>query len=128
MRIIVFLAVAFILAGCTSVGTMGLVTNTGANPAELLENQHSYEELGPAEGTACRTSLLGVIPAGNSTFEKAVKEALEESGGDAMVNVTVSSSLYSFIPIYNVLAATCTTVKGTAIRIVEDHTAEAKND
>jgi hypothetical protein len=128
MRIIAFLAAAFFLAGCTSVGSMGLVTNSGANPAELLENHHSYEELGPVKGTACRAHFLGVIPAGNSTFEKAVHEALTESGGDAMVNVTVSSSLYTFIPIYNVLATTCTTVKGTAIRIVEDRTAEAKTD
>lgn len=39
------------------------------------------------------------------------------SSGDALVNVSTSSSLYGFIPIYNVLSFTCTTVRGTAIAI-----------
>jgi hypothetical protein len=46
----------------------------------------------------------------------AVDEALEKSGGDALLNATVSSSLFGFIPYYNLFAFTCTSVKGTAIR------------
>jgi hypothetical protein len=33
------------------------------------------------------------------------------------VNVSTSSSLYGFVPIYNILSFTCTTVQGIAIKI-----------
>lgn len=47
---------------------------------------------------------------------KAVDKALEATGGDALLNVSAESSLYGFIPIYNVYTFTCTTVRGTAIK------------
>jgi hypothetical protein len=33
-----------------------------------------------------------------------------------LINVTTSSSLYGFIPVYNILSFTCTTVKGIAVK------------
>jgi len=36
-----------------------------------------------------------------------------------LLNVSVSSSLYGFIPIYNVFSYTCTNVKGIAIKFEE---------
>jgi hypothetical protein len=45
-----------------------------------------------------------------------VDEALQASSADALLNATVSSSLYGFIPYYNLFAFTCSAVKGTAIR------------
>jgi hypothetical protein len=45
-----------------------------------------------------------------------VDEALRTSNADALLNASVSSSLYGFVPYYNVFAFTCTTVEGTAIR------------
>jgi hypothetical protein len=41
---------------------------------------------------------------------------LASSGGDALVNVSTATSLYGFVPVYNVFSFTCTTVKGTAIK------------
>jgi len=102
--------------GCTSVGNLGLVTRPSANNAELLKSGVAFEELGPAEGSACRHFILGIIPFGNSAFSTAVEEALAQKGGDALINVTVMSSLYGFIPIYNVYDFTCTSVKGVAVR------------
>ena len=104
-------------AGCVSSGTLGLVAQGGADPGKLLREPHSYKELGYAEGQACRFFVLALIPFGDSTFSKAVGSALKGSGGDALLNVSTSSSLYGFVPIYNVLSFTCTTVKGTAIKI-----------
>jgi hypothetical protein len=52
--------------------------------------------------------VIAVIPFGDSTFSKAVDDALASRGGDALINVTVSSSLYGFVPIYNVYSFTCT--------------------
>jgi hypothetical protein len=47
---------------------------------------------------------------------KAVDEALAKSGGDALINVSVTTSLYGFIPLYNIFSFTCTTVRGVAIK------------
>ena len=108
--------VIFVLTGCTSVGNLGIVTKPSADAASLLKSGRVYKELGPAEGEACRHFLLAIIPWGDSSFSTAVNNALAEKGGDALVNVTVSSSLYGFIPIYNVYSYTCTTVKGIAVK------------
>jgi len=63
-----------------------------------------------------------VIPWGNGTLSAAVDDALEKVKGDALINVTVSNSLYGFLPIYNIFAFTCTDVKGIAITKVARET------
>ncbi|MBD0305256.1 MAG: hypothetical protein ICV76_01720 [Nitrospiraceae bacterium] len=105
-----------LLAGCTSVGNLGIVTRPLSDNAERLKKGVAFEELGPVEGSACRHFVIAVIPFGNSFFSKAVENALAERGGDALINVTVSSSLYGFVPIYNVYSFTCTTVQGVAVK------------
>jgi len=115
--LMVTLLMAVTLSSCTSVGTLGVVTRTSADPAAVLKNGQSYEELGPTEGEACRYFLLAIVPWGDATFSKAVDNALAKSGGDALVNVTVTNSLYGFIPIYNFFSYTCTEVKGIAIQL-----------
>lgn len=114
----IFIA-ALLLGGCTSVGNLGIVTKPSANNADLLRNGTSFQELGTAEATVCRHFIIAVFPFGNSTFSKAVDKALSERGGDALINVTVSTSLYGFIPIYNVYSFTCTTVNGVAVKFAE---------
>lgn len=101
---------------CTSVGQVGIMTRPGANPGAQLTEATPYEEIGRAEGEACRYFLLALIPWGDSTATRALEKALAQTGGDALINVTVSTSLYGFVPIYNVFSFTCTTVEGTAIR------------
>ncbi len=105
------------LAGCVSVGSLGVITKSSVDPASVLKTGHSVKELGPAEGEACRYFVIAVIPWGNSDVQTAVDKALAPSGGDALVNVTTSSSLYGFVPVYNVLSFTCTSVKGTAVKL-----------
>ena len=90
------------------IGNLGIVTKPSANNADRLKSGVSFEELGPVEGSGCRHFILAIIPFGDSSFSKAVDEALSQKGGDALINVTVSSSLYGFIPIYNVYSFTCT--------------------
>ena len=104
------------VAGCTSVGSLGLITKSSADPIATIRKGAAYKSLGSAEGQACRYFLLAVIPWGNSDIQVAVAKALSTSGGDALINVTTSTSLYGFVPIYNVFSFTCTTVKGTAIK------------
>ena len=105
-----------LLIGCSSTGQLGIVTRSSADAATLLKSGRSFQEIGPVEGKACRHFVLAVIPWGDSTFSTAVDNALSQRDGDALVNVTVMSSLYGFIPIYNVYSFTCTTVQGTAIK------------
>jgi hypothetical protein len=111
-----FVLLTLIVAGCSSSGTLGIVTRSSADAGELLKSGRSYQDLGPAEGSACRHFVLAIIPWGNSTFSAAVEDALQQKGGDALINVTVTSSLYGFIPIYNVYSYTCTEVKGVAVK------------
>jgi hypothetical protein len=106
-----------VLTGCVSTGGVGMVAKSGANPSELLVRRHRIQELGPAQGRACRFFVVAIVPFGDSAFSTAVEQALAASGGDALLNVTTSTSLYGFVPIYNVLSFTCTAVRGTAIKI-----------
>lgn len=111
-----FALMTLVIAGCSSSGTLGIVTRSTADAGGLLKSGRSFQDLGPAEGTACRHFVLAIIPWGDSTFSTAVDNALLQKGGDALINVTVTSSLYGFIPIYNVYSFTCTEVKGVAVK------------
>lgn len=117
-RLFFLFLISIILFGCTSVGTLGIVTKSSGDPGAVLRYGQSYKELGPVEGESCRYFLLGVAPWGDATFSTAVDKALTKSGGDALINVTVTNSLYGFVPIYNVFDYTCTNVKGIAIKYI----------
>jgi len=116
---LVLLLVVLGLSGCSSSGNLGMIVKSTADPGALLTNKTSYQEIGPADGEACRFFLLAVLPFGKADVATAVDEALAKSGGDALLNVSVSSSLYGFIPIYNIFTYTCTNVKGIAIKFEE---------
>ena len=113
--LLLLFSVLFLVA-CSSTGTLGIVTKSSADPLKLIKSSQNFEEIGPTKGKACRYFLLAIIPWGASDMEKAIDEALAKSGGDALVNVSVTSSLYGFIPLYNVFSYTCTTVQGIAIK------------
>ena len=119
MRLIPRLGLLLLLAltGCVSVGSLGVITKSSIDPASTLKTAHTVRDLGQAEGQACRYFVIAVIPWGNSDIQTAVDKALAPTGGDALVNVTTSTSLYGFIPVYNILSFTCTTVKGTAVKL-----------
>lgn len=108
---------AGLLAGCSSVDNVGLITAASGDPGALLTGQRSYTEVGPVSGRACRYFLLGIIPWGDSTPTKAMEQALAGTEGDALINASIETSLYGFIPIYNLFSFTCTTVKGVAIKL-----------
>lgn len=116
MRTTIVLLTVLLLSGCTSVGTLGIVTKSTGDPGAILRNAQSYTELGAVHGESCRFFLLAVAPWGDGTFSTAVENALDTVGGDAMINVTVSNSLYGFVPIYNIFSYTCTEVRGIAIK------------
>ena len=111
------LLVAAMLTGCTSVGSLGMVARSDTDLDSVLKSGVGYEKLRPVEGTACRHFIVGAVPIGDSDVSKAVDKALAGTRGNALVNVTTATSLYGFIPLYNVYSFTCTTVKGTAIKV-----------
>jgi hypothetical protein len=104
------------VCGCSSVGNVGMITMPSSDPGALLSEQRSYIEIGPVEGQACRYFLLAIIPWGDSSPSTAMQEALAGSEGDAIINASIETSLYGFIPIYNVFSFTCTTIRGVAIK------------
>jgi hypothetical protein len=113
----VLFVVMLLVGGCSSTGNLGIATKSMADPGALVTTGGRYQEIGPAKGEACRYILIGVIPWGDSTATRAVSNALEQTGGDALINISVTSSLYTFIPIYNVFCFTCTSVEGIAIKL-----------
>lgn len=115
-KLLLLLVATLVLAGCSTTGNLGIVTRSTANPSALLTERTSFKEIGPAEGKACRHFFLAIIPSGQSDVAAAVDKALAATGGDALINVSTESSLYGFIPIYNVYSYTCTIVRGTAIK------------
>jgi len=112
----IIVAAVMFLSGCSSSGTLGIVTQSSADPASLLRSGRAFKELGPVEAQTCRHFVLAIIPWGQGDFGHAVDEALAQKGGDALLNVSVETSLYGFVPIYNVYSFTCTTVKGIAVK------------
>jgi hypothetical protein len=116
MRIVALFALALLTAGCTSTQNLGMMTRQVGSPGAMLSNPTPYTELGSAEGRACRYFVLAVVPFGDSTPTAAMEKALEQSGGDALLNVSATTGLYGFFPIYNVFSFTCTTVRGIAIQ------------
>jgi hypothetical protein len=105
-----------LMVGCSSTGSVGIITKPMADPAGLLRSGRAYQELGFVEGQQCRHFVLAIIPWGDGDIAHAVEDALAQKGGDAIINANVETSLYGFIPIYNIYSFTCTTVKGVAIK------------
>jgi hypothetical protein len=114
IRLAAITLAVLVASGCSSTGTLGLVSIGGSSTA--LKSGQSFKDLGAASGKSCRYFLLGIIPWGDGTPSDATRDALQKSGGDALLNTTVETSLYGLIPIYQLFAWTCTTISGTAIK------------
>ena len=119
MRILVLImiAVSLGLTGCSSTGTLGIITKSTSDPGQLLNTKTEYQELGPVEGKACRPFVFAGAPWGRSDVTAAVDKALETTGGDAIINASMESNLYGFVPVYNMYSFTCTTVQGIAVKL-----------
>lgn len=115
MRQTLILLALLVLAGCSSTGNLGTVARSMGDPGSLYRHDTPYKELGPVSGKACRYFVLGIIPFGDGTVKAAMDEAFKKKGGDAMINVSVQTGLYGFVPIYNIFCFTCTEVQGIAI-------------
>jgi hypothetical protein len=85
--------VVIVLAGCSSSGTLGIMTRSSANPATLLKSGRTFQEVGPVEGQACRHFVLAIIPWRQSDFAHAVDQVLGQKGGGALLNVSIETSL-----------------------------------
>jgi len=109
-------ALAAAAVGCASTSNHAILAASTSRASELLEDSVSFRELGAVSGRSCRFFVLAIIPFGNSTPGAAIDKALEGTDADAILNASVTSSLYGFVPIYNILSFTCTTVQGVAVR------------
>ena len=122
VKAIVLIVLLMLGSGCSSQGRVGILSrgfSLEADAGALLQYGRGFDELGPVQGEACRHLILLAIPWGGGSFgwgtatvSYALEEALKVKGGDALLNVRVTTSLYNFL----IYAFTCTTVEGTAIR------------
>ncbi|MGC8528898.1 MAG: hypothetical protein ACP5OP_01685 [Leptospirillia bacterium] len=117
------IALLLFAAGCTSTGSIGLLSDSETETDLGPHDSHVFHRVGhPIEGRACRHFILGIIPWGDSDLESAMRDAFKKNPSlhaDGLVHVATSTSLYNFFPLYNVYTLTCTTVRGTPIRF--DH-------
>ncbi|TKB73398.1 MAG: hypothetical protein E8D45_09450 [Nitrospira sp.] len=104
----------FALAGCGTIGQLGLVTRSSVEPESLLKSGKAYRELGQVWGKVCSYGT----PADN--FAKVVDDALAHVGGDALINVTTSTHRYPYLFLREKEMGSCTRVQGTAIKFIED--------
>jgi hypothetical protein len=116
MRFSLLPLLAMLSFGCSSTHNLAMMARGTVSAERLLADAQGFTELGPVEGQACRYFVLAIVPFGDSTPTAAMEKALVDVGGDALLNASVTTSLYGFVPIYNVLSFTCTTVRGSAIR------------
>lgn len=114
---------ALFLTGCTSTGSLGILSNSESEADLGPHDDHTFHRVGSEiSGKACRHFILGILPIGNSDIETAMRNALSTHPGlkaDGLVHVSTQSTLYGFFPLYNVYTVTCTTVRGVPIRF--DH-------
>jgi hypothetical protein len=113
------LLTGLLLAGCSSEGTLGILTRAAEDPGQLMRSGRAFEVLGFGEGEACKRYFLGMIPWGDASLAIAVDRALYDKRGDALINVTVESSLMFSPPPYFLYTVACNTVKGTMIKFRE---------
>ena len=122
------LALFLMTAGCTSTGSIGLLSRSETEADLGPHDSHKFHRVGnQIEGTACRHFILGLIPWGDSDLETAMKNAFKKNPSlhpDGLIHVTTSTSLYNFFPLYNVYTLTCTTVRGVPVRF--DHSPTGK--
>lgn len=114
-KVALLLVLLTLTAGCASTRNVGMIAKSTADPGAVISTAHPYKSLGPTRAQACRYFLLGIIPWGDSTVATAVDKALTRTGGDALINASVTTGLYGFIPLYNIFCFTCTSVEGVAI-------------
>lgn len=101
----VFLLMLMAVSGCASEGRVGILSrgfSLEADAGHLLRNGRTFDELGPVHGEACRHLILLAIPWGGGSFgwgtatlSSALESALSIRGGDALLNVRVTTSLYN---------------------------------
>jgi hypothetical protein len=126
-------AVIFTLIGCApSTGYLGMVTGNKVDSVLLLKSGQKYTEVGPRSRSLCFDSnSRSFRPPDN--FADVLEGALNSSEADALIDVTVTTHRGNYFPVWGIIPippigavpfaffpwSLCTTVSGTAIRIME---------
>lgn len=96
-----------VLAGCSS--TVAIAPSTTP-----LTGEDVFTKLGRTSGSST-SGFIFFIPFGTtSPVRSALAEALEKTGADGLVEVTVDKTVVNFLYLFG---TTTTTVEGTAIKI-----------
>ena len=105
---------AFLAAAALAVACSGCMQYPGGitDITLPLGPGETYTVIGDAEGHAIGVSVLG-IPMSSGCTQEALKDALEKSGGDALIQC---SAEYIYIPLFFVTIMD-TRVRGIAVKI-----------
>src|SRR5688500_10941324 len=106
-RLVPILLATLSLSGCTSVGHLAMVAKSRADMDKLVANGSSHKIVGIVNGVACRQFLFALLPLGDAGIQQATDNALKKVDGDALLDVTITTSLYTYIPVFNIYSHTC---------------------
>jgi hypothetical protein len=96
-----------LLAGCTRIPG-------GVAPSTIPLEPGGYTMIGPVSASDCKVNLLGLIPiSGGNNLHQAIREAKDDRGADALIEVTVDLVSKYFI----LWSQTCTNVHATAVSV-----------
>jgi hypothetical protein len=105
LRVVRAAILAATLSGC-------LHSAVTVSPATKPLAPGGYKELRPATGVDCLWALFGVIPiSSGNTLQNAMREAIENGGGDALIQVTADT----FFQHYIIVSRYCTQVEGIGV-------------
>lgn len=90
----------------TKVGFPSAIQDMTLSPGE-------YRILGPADGEASSSNILGMVASGDAGVFKAYKNALQKTGGDDLINVKVDTEVFSILGLFTNVT---TKVYGQAIK------------
>lgn len=105
MTLVLLLSVGLVLSGCVS-------TPAGIAPSTKPLKAGGYVEMGPAKGQAFGMVILGVPITELDPARTATDRAIENGGGDAMVNITVDQTVLNLF----VVTLIWTNVHGTGVQ------------
>jgi hypothetical protein len=104
------------LCGCTYT----MPTQTIASNTLLVPN--SYKVVGPASGESCESHFLNILVSNSARLQGAIDDALQKSGGDAMIEMTTDFQESN----YYIFDERCTLVNGLAVKIITPAEREGK--
>ena len=110
MKFVIIFLFALLLSGCATIPQ-----GTAPSSSPLINTAGEdikYRVLGPSEASAGHISLFGFIPLGRADIDAAITEAINNKGGDNLINISYNIDYVN----YFLFGMTSITIQGDVIK------------